>query len=44
MQLRGRNQLSYEEIKQQALKLPEVEESTSYGTPSLKVSKKMWFG
>ncbi|HEY2346740.1 MAG TPA: MmcQ/YjbR family DNA-binding protein [Xanthomonadaceae bacterium] len=33
--------LTFDELKQLALALPEVEESTSYGTPALKVRGKL---
>jgi hypothetical protein len=33
--------MTFEDVKEIALELPEVEETTSYGTPSLKVRKAM---
>jgi hypothetical protein len=37
----ARHGLSYEALTQQAMALPEVEESTSYNTPALKVRGKL---
>ena len=34
--------VTFETVRQLALALPEVEESTSYGTPAFKVQKKMF--
>ncbi|WP_158881855.1 MmcQ/YjbR family DNA-binding protein [Rhodanobacter sp. L36] len=36
-----KSNVTYELLKQQALELPEVETSTSYGTPALKVRGKL---
>jgi hypothetical protein len=33
--------ISYDDLRREALALPEVEESTSYGTPALKVRGKL---
>jgi hypothetical protein len=33
--------LSFEDVRQMGLALPGVEEGTSYGTPALKVGKKL---
>jgi hypothetical protein len=34
--------MTYEDVRKLALKLPNVEEGTSYGTPALKVKKKLF--
>ena len=34
--------VTYDHVREIALELPNVEESTSYGTPALKVKKKMF--
>jgi hypothetical protein len=34
--------MTYDDVRKLALKLPNVEEGTSYGTPALKVKKKLF--
>jgi hypothetical protein len=34
--------VTYDDVRKLALKLPNVEEGTSYGTPALKVKKKLF--
>lgn len=36
-----RNLITFDTVRQIALALPEVEDSTSYGTPALKVRRKL---
>jgi hypothetical protein len=38
---RGREHVTFDDIRKLALSWPEVEDSTSYGTPALKMRKKM---
>jgi len=39
---RKRTRVTYDTVRELALKLPNVEESTSYGTPALKVRGKLF--
>ena len=36
--------MTFDDIRKFALAWPEVEDGTSYGTPALKVRKKLWRG
>jgi hypothetical protein len=39
--MRGRGAVTFDDVRKVALAWPEVEDGTSYGTPALKVRKKM---